>query len=455
MTKGSPSFPSANARRRSADLVPAILASTWIFLLLILGTVSPLNAQPPYQETYQKPFFKGEYPQKIPLRFRAYPVYQGEGRFWVYVPVEMNQQLMQFLLDQERYTANVELEAHFKNSRSGKVVTQIWRTSLSVTDFRDTQDPRQYHHTMDSLELNPGGYEVLLKYRDLNGSRNLAFSQKLTLPEVEDLFAAPVLFFDPTVRTFQKKGLAPNHFPSALQAVWDFNRDLGLYWQVWRKDTLQNIPVSIELIDADAGTPVFAFDTTLSAPGHRLSLQKVVPATLLGEGKFRLKTVFYTARDSVRKILPFQIIWFDKPVSLWDEELAVQPLQYILSEAEYKALSSGSPEERRRKLREFWKTKDPTPQTPFNELEKEFYTRVDSTIKRFSTRRKLGWQTDPGKIYITNGPPQKVEDHSLDPIPRPYMRWIYYMDGKEIVYTFLAVDGRKEYELKDTIERSL
>ncbi|MEL6824416.1 MAG: GWxTD domain-containing protein, partial [Calditrichota bacterium] len=99
----------------------------------------------------------------------------------------------------------------------------------------------------------------------------------------------------------------------------------------------------------------------------------------------------------------------------------------------------------------------PTPETPFNELEKEFYTRVDSTLKLFSNRGRLGWETDLGKIYISNGPPAEILDRSLAPIPTPYLRWTYFdkREGKRIDYLFRAIDGRKEYELTETTESDL
>ncbi|MFQ5584403.1 MAG: GWxTD domain-containing protein, partial [Calditrichia bacterium] len=170
-------------------------------------------------------------------------------------------------------------------------------------------------------------------------------------------------------------------------------------------------------------------------------------------GNHRLKAVYTFAGDSIRLIVPFSIIWFDKPVSLWDYQLAVEPIRYIVEEAEYKELAKGG--DKLKKLEAFWKERDPTPETPFNELKKEFYSRVDSTLARFSTRRRLGWHTDLGKIYISNGPPDKIEDHSLDPVPNPYLQWIYYHDGKQLVYTFEAVNGRKEYKLADARETSL
>ena len=426
------------------------LARYLIIMLLSL----PLFSQSPYQEIYQKPFFKGQYPQKTPILFRAYPMYQGKGQYIVYIPVEISNRFFQFVIDGDQYTAGAELEAHFKNRKTGTVVSRIWQTTFSVADFDQTRDKRRVHFTADSAALPPGKYDILLKYRDQNGERAVAFRQKLTLAETSDFYASPPLFYYPHILTFQQNFIPITNYPSSLQMSWDFNRDMGLFLQAWRADTTV-IPVKIELINAESGETTFLKDTTLSGSNPLASGKVVIPATLLYEGKYRLKTMYYFKGDSTRKIVPFDVVWFDKPISLWDYELAVKPLQYITDETEYKTLNDGNRKQRTQKLREFWEARDPTPGTPFNELKKEFYSRVDSSLARFSTKRRLGWQTDLGKVYISNGTPDKIDDHSLDPIPNPYMRWIYYGGGKEFVYTFRAVDGRKEYELIDSTERSL
>ncbi len=422
--------------------------------LIIILLSLPLFSQSPYQEIYQKTFFKGQYPQKTPILFRAYPVYNGNGQYTVYIPVEISNRFFQFVVKGETYNAQAELEAHFKNHKTGAVVSRIWQTTLSVNDFEQTRDKRRVHFTADSAALPPGKYDILLKYRDKNGERSIAFSQKLTLPETTDFYASPPLFYYPDILTFQQNFIPITNYPSSLQMSWDFNRDMGLFLQVWRADSAI-IPVKIELINPESGATVFRKDTTFSGNNHLASGKVVIPAIVLYEGKYRLKTMYYFNGDSTRKIIPFDVVWFDKPISLWDEALAVKPLQYIVDETEFKALNDGNREERAQKLREFWEKRDPTPGTPFNELEKEFYSRVDSSLARFSTRRKLGWESDLGKVFISNGPPDKIDDHSLDPIPNPYMRWIYYADGKEFIYTFRAVDGRKEYELIDSTERNL
>ena len=192
----------------------------------------------------------------------------------------------------------------------------------------------------------------------------------------------------------------------------------------------------------------------LANNSRKQSLEITIPTKSLKEGRYRLQTIYKTGSDSSRKIIPFDLVWFDKPVSLWDLQLSINPLRYIIEEEEFKYLTKGNKETQQKKLTQFWKDKDPTPETTYNELQKEFYTRVDSTLMRFSNKRRLGWRTDLGKIYISMGPPDKIEDHSLDPA-QPHLKWIYKTEGKRLTYIFRAVDGRKEYELVDAEESSL
>jgi GWxTD domain-containing protein len=127
----------------------------------------------------------------------------------------------------------------------------------------------------------------------------------------------------------------------------------------------------------------------------------------------------------------------------------------MLDDNDYKILRKGKKEDQIKKFTAYWKEKDPTPETPYNELQTEFYSRVDSTLFRFTNRGRLGWKTDRGKVYILNGAPDKVNDHSLDPIRDPFMQWIYNREGKKVVFTFRAIDGRREYRLAGVEENTL
>jgi GWxTD domain-containing protein len=101
--------------------------------------------------------------------------------------------------------------------------------------------------------------------------------------------------------------------------------------------------------------------------------------------------------------------WLDMPVSLYNLDVAIDMLRYIVSDSELRRINSGSSSEREEKFREFWAERDPTPDTEFNELMAEYYRRIDYAYKNFSSLQTPGYETDQGKAYIVYGPPNSVD----------------------------------------------
>ncbi|NIW77990.1 MAG: hypothetical protein GWN16_00380, partial [Calditrichae bacterium] len=88
-----------------------------ILFSIVLFSLS-ISGQSPYKEVYQKSFFKGKYPQKIPVLMRTYPVYIGNGLFRVYLPVQIKYNFFQFLYKKDIYSAAAEIEVSIENSES-------------------------------------------------------------------------------------------------------------------------------------------------------------------------------------------------------------------------------------------------------------------------------------------------------------------------------------------------
>lgn len=89
----------------------------------------------------------------------------------------------------------------------------------------------------------------------------------------------------------------------------------------------------------------------------------------------------------------------------WMEEEVV----YIISEYEKSVLKNlPTDEQRERFIKMFWKRRDPTPETPFNEFREEHYRRINFANKNYFEGR-TGWRTDRGRIYIMFGPPDFFE----------------------------------------------
>jgi GWxTD domain-containing protein len=129
----------------------------------------------------------------------------------------------------------------------------------------------------------------------------------------------------------------------------------------------------------------------------------------------------------------------------WDR--AVDLLRYVASDKELKELrDTKGTEERIKKWRDFWKSKDPTPDTPENELMEEYYKRVKYANEYFGIYDKEGYKTDLGMVYIKFGPPDEVERHPFELSSKAYQIWYYYRIYCEFI--FMDVTGYGEYELQ-------
>lgn len=162
----------------------------------------------------------------------------------------------------------------------------------------------------------------------------------------------------------------------------------------------------------------------------------------LDAGQYGL-TIGPTAADTIF----FNVNWLYMPFSLYDLDVATRVLKYLVSDKVYDDLSSGSAKKRISAFRKFWKERDPSPGTTYNELLHEYYRRVDYTWANFGTSRNPGWRTDRGKVYILNGAP-KTQKKETPPNQPPREIWDYSTPGKRFV--FVDLSGKGDYTLQKT-----
>lgn len=104
-----------------------------------------------------------------------------------------------------------------------------------------------------------------------------------------------------------------------------------------------------------------------------------------------------------------------KPYRNWVET----DVAYIITDEERQAFNGlNNDEERDQFIEQFWRRRDPTPDTEENEFREEHYRRIAYANERYASGMP-GWKTDRGKIYIKFGPPDEIEPH---PSGGPYQR---------------------------------
>src|ERR1700746_2450398 len=106
--------------------------------------------------------------------------------------------------------------------------------------------------------------------------------------------------------------------------------------------------------------------------------------------------------------------WLDKDVT------------YIITDEERRAFKKlANDDERERFIEEFWRRRDPDPDTDENEYREEYYERIAYANEHFASGIP-GWKTDRGRIYIMYGKPDEKESH---PAGGAYQRESYEGGG--------------------------
>jgi GWxTD domain-containing protein len=147
------------------------------------------------------------------------------------------------------------------------------------------------------------------------------------------------------------------------------------------------------------------------------------------------------------------------PYNTWLTEEVI----YIITKEERDAfLRLTTNEEREQFIEEFWRRRNPDPDSPENTYREEHYRRIAYANERFSSGIP-GWKTDRGHIFILWGPPDEIDSHptggTYDRPPEqgggstttyPWELWRYrHLEdfGDNIELEFVDPSGSGEYHL--------
>ena len=119
----------------------------------------------------------------------------------------------------------------------------------------------------------------------------------------------------------------------------------------------------------------------------------------------------------------FTVRWTGLPKSVKDLDVAIDQLIYLAKDKELEHIKDAkTQEEKQKRFLEFWKKRDPNPNTIRNEKMEDYYSRVEYANKHFKHYTE-GWRTDMGMVYIIFGTPNNVDRHPFDSDSKQYEVW--------------------------------
>lgn len=181
---------------------------------------------------------------------------------------------------------------------------------------------------------------------------------------------------------------------------------------------------------------VFSLTLFPSAPAsaqvQQAPAQSPAPAKQTKSAKDRKKEAKQFAKESA-------------PYTSWLNE----EVPYIISKEERDAfVRLTTNEERERFIEEFWRRRNPDPDSPENSFREEHYRRIAFANEHFSSGIP-GWKTDRGRIYILHGPPDEIDSHAAG---STYDRPPEQGGGSTTVYAFDIWRYRHLDDVGDNIE---
>jgi len=320
--------------------------------------------------------------------------------------------------------------------------------NVTVNDFDITQSKSVAIEGVINFELEAVEYVISGVVTDLNSQKELKFAPI----EINGMSSLESGVFKPVVINFAESNCNGKNLPLIVNqggSIPFSSQDYQLMIPV-ADTTVEQITIEMRNNDEEPFT-----QTLTESYITKISFEECEDKLFIGKGNNVLITKNFILRNFSRKLregiliatvklsedgegqdFPIRVAWLNKPISLRNPEFAIEMLKYIEDEEIVSNLLDEDEENYQKALNAYWKQYDPTPETEFNELMEEYYSRIDYAALEFrGIGKKNGLSTDRGKIYIKHGKPDKIERASD---MRGYVieTWIY----EKMNQNFVCVD---------------
>jgi GWxTD domain-containing protein len=312
----------------------------------------------------------------------------------------------------------------------------VWERRLLIDDFGLTRSPNTSLVERRKIAVPPGRFDVRLGVRGADGGEA---SEARGSIEVPDYAKIPVGFSDLEIGVVDSAGtftpiptrrLGPNVAQLAArvslfdrrQAAWP--RDYVFRWRILDELTQ-------ELVRGEQRVQ-------LSRSAEPVVVRPTESNLFLGSYVFEIEVVEGKAKWKVDR--SFEVEESGPPRGK-EYERMLEPLSLIADSREMAAMRVDDPAAQTRAWEDFWRRRDPTPDTPRNEAMLEFFRRVRYADQHFQGFGP-GWRSDMGRVYIKHGPPDQVESRAASATIPQLEIWYYNQPYRRFVFADREGFGR-------------
>lgn len=372
----------------------------------------------------------------------------NENRLDVFVQVSHD--ALTFVKQDELYNASFEVTLSLLDSAGGLVNEKSWTEEIKGVSFDQSISSNAFRTTQRMFRVQPGPYRLSATLQDLESKTRRRIEVQVPVTDFSrGTFALSDVFL---LARVSQKGDVRSIQPNVTANVGELSDPFYFYLELYNRVPVDSVRLVTTVLN-DKKDRALEVDTLVALrPGKNEKILHVSQGKLpLGDYRLFVRAYPMRADPSIEEgylaVTNRQIIvrWRGMPKSLNDLDEAIEQVRYIAKDDEWSKLKEAkTPEEKQARFLEFWKKRDPNPNTPRNEKMEDYYQRVAYANKHFG-HYQPGWRTDMGMVYLIFGPPNNVERHPFDIDSKPYEVWTYY----DISYSFVFLDetGFGDYRL--------
>lgn len=376
----------------------------------------------------------------------------------------------------DRMRADVYTWVHIADT-TGAPVDSVGGAFVSVV--RDSLELADSNFTMffaRMLVLPPGDYQAEAVVVDLESKASSEANFPIHVPAytTDTLMLSQVEFGYDVVNLAGDTTVSPMDvlvkngqkvYPDCRGLVGTGRPRLFFYSEIYNLDFDPGRENSYEMvlsfIPNDSTPVIVANRQTLTKPGRDAVLatgvnMRDVP---LGAYDLRIDITDLATGQTASTEKPF---WRVAPpldsLSPEDEQRVREIIAYIARPEEMERFDRLNPVGKRNFLIQFWKERDPTPETPENEFKEEHFRRLNYANEKYSVgygNVEDGWRTDMGRVYIIYGPPSHTERFPFTPERPAAEQWFYdHLSGQgQVYFLFIDENGYGEYNMVHSTAR--
>jgi len=373
----------------------------------------------------------------------------GVSRLDVYI--EVPYEALHFTKAGEFFNSKYEVSINIYDSVETLVSEKWWVEEVETKDYTQSVSSAMSKTSYRSFMLTPGKYFIAVQIKDSETEKITRSKRKVN---IRNYFTPKFSISDILlVNRLEKDSGKTVVYPNIGGSVGSGHDSFYVFFDVYNAIAAESADVFINIHNVKGDIiKKDTFKQILQVPKKSCFYQVTTSQFISGDYIIDVNVIPRSLKDgitldeiSTKTSRSFVIHWRGLPVSITNLDEAIDQLQYIIDRDKLEEIRKAPPEKKREMFRDFWKKKDPSPNTEKNELMDEYYSRIQYANKNFGHYID-GWKTDMGMIYVIFGPPSNIERHPFELDSKPYEVWSYYDLNREFV--FVDMNGFGDYRLQ-------